>query len=254
MKPEASHSGGASSAATVRAGTQVAAWTLVSRLTGLLRVGAIAAILGPTYFGNLFQSANLLPNVVFELLTGPLFASLLMPAIVGYIDAREVKAVERVVGGFLGLVLAVFCAAVLLGVILAPTIITALTAAVSDPNVVRMQQEVGSLLLALLLPQVLCYSVIGCCVAVQQANGQFGLAAAAPVVENLGIVAVLVTYQNFLHGSTDLHGVGSAEIIWLGAGTTAAVGLHACVQWLGARKAGVTILPRLGWRTRKFGE
>jgi putative peptidoglycan lipid II flippase len=41
----------------------VAGWTMISRITGFGRFVAIAAVLGPTFFGNLFEATNLLPNM-----------------------------------------------------------------------------------------------------------------------------------------------------------------------------------------------
>ena len=66
----------------------VAVWTLVSRITGVLRGITIAAVLGATYFANTFQFTNSLPNLVFYgLLAGSMFSSLLVPALVGHIDS-----------------------------------------------------------------------------------------------------------------------------------------------------------------------
>jgi len=42
-------------------------WTVASRLTGFARVALIAAVLGPTFFGNLYQTLIYLPYVVCQL-------------------------------------------------------------------------------------------------------------------------------------------------------------------------------------------
>ena len=53
----------------------VAAWTIVSRVTGLMRFAVIGAVLGPTFFGNTYQFTNSLPNLIyFGLLAGSLFS------------------------------------------------------------------------------------------------------------------------------------------------------------------------------------
>ena len=68
----------------------VAAWTIVSRVTGLARFAVIGAVLGPTFFGNTYQFTNSLPNLVYYgFLAGSLFSSLLVPALVRHIDAGE---------------------------------------------------------------------------------------------------------------------------------------------------------------------
>ena len=81
----------------------VAAWTAVSRLTGVVRGIAIAAVLGATYFANTYQFTNSLPNLVFYgLLAGSMFSSLLIPALVHHIDAGDRRATARTAGGLLG--------------------------------------------------------------------------------------------------------------------------------------------------------
>ncbi|HEV7791957.1 MAG TPA: hypothetical protein VGP05_23330, partial [Pseudonocardia sp.] len=56
---------------TVRSSVTVAAWTLVSRVAGLLRVLVIGALLGSTYFSNVFQAGYVLPSNVFTVMAGP---------------------------------------------------------------------------------------------------------------------------------------------------------------------------------------
>jgi putative peptidoglycan lipid II flippase len=49
----------------------VAAWTLVSRASGLLRVVVIGAVLGPTFLANTFLATNTVPNLTFAAVAGP---------------------------------------------------------------------------------------------------------------------------------------------------------------------------------------
>ena len=44
--------------------------TLVSRLTGFGRVLATVAVLGGGLLGDVYQTANLIPNLLFELVAG----------------------------------------------------------------------------------------------------------------------------------------------------------------------------------------
>ena len=82
----------------------VAAWTIVSRATGVLKFACIGAVLGPTFFGNTYQFTNSLPNLVYYgFLAGSLFSSLLVPALVRHIDAGEqtvrIKPIPQAPGG-----------------------------------------------------------------------------------------------------------------------------------------------------------
>ena len=73
----------------------VAAWTLVSRVTGLIRFAVVGAVLGPTFLGNTYQFTNSLPNLVYYgFLAGSLFSSLLVPALVRHIDTAHRGSIE----------------------------------------------------------------------------------------------------------------------------------------------------------------
>ncbi|UOY00206.1 murein biosynthesis integral membrane protein MurJ [Blastococcus sp. PRF04-17] len=225
-------------------------WTTVSRVTGLLRVVAVGAVLGPTFFANLYAAANQLPSLAFELLTGALLGSLVVPALVRHLDRGRPGAAEFMASSFLTLAVLAALAVVAVPILAGPLVLDLLTAGVPDE---ARAPGTGPawLLLALLLLQVPLYLVAGMGAAVQHAHGRFGLAAAAPCAENLGIVAVLAVYAA-VFGTGATAGQGTAEVALLGAGTTGAVLLHAAVQWEGARRCGVRLRPR--FRGARDGE
>lgn len=229
----------------------VATWTMVSRFTGLLRVVAIAAVLGPTFFGNVYQSTNLIPNYTYEFLTGSLFASLLVPTLVQAIDAGDRQRTERLAGGFLGLALLGFATVATVVAVGGPLLLRLFTVGLGDPDVVDAHVRVGWPLLALLIPQVLFYGVVGTGVAVQNARGRFAWPAAAPAIENLGVITTLLASGLLFGSGTPLREVTTPQILLLGGGTTLAVALHAAGQWWGALRAGVRLVPRWGWRDRE---
>jgi putative peptidoglycan lipid II flippase len=226
----------------------VAAWTMVSRVTGLLRFAVVGAVLGPTFFGNTYQFTNSLPNLVYYgFLAGSLFPSLLVPALVRHIDAGDRRASERVAGGFLGVTLVALLPVIPLAVFLGPLALK--IAALGGPQAVGAAQvHVGRLLILMFIPQMFCYGVIGTATAVMNARRRFALAAGAPAVENVGTIAVLVATAVLYGTSQSLTNVPTGELLLLGLGSTGAVVLHAATQWWGARRAGVLLLPRPGWR------
>jgi putative peptidoglycan lipid II flippase len=224
-------------------------WTIVSRLTGLLKIITVGAILGATYLGNTYQSINSLPNLVYyQLLAGSLFASLLVPPLVRHIDQEDRGGGQRLVEGFLGTLLLIAAAASVILIALGPLIMKLLTLGVHDPATAAAQQRVGWMLLAMFVPQIALYIVAGCGAAVMNANGRFALAAAAPALESAGMIAVLITAALLFGTATGILDVTTPEILLLGLGTTAAVGLHATCQWFGARASGLRLVPGIGWR------
>jgi len=238
----------AKAAATAGDSLTVAAWTVVSRVTGLARFAVIGAVLGATYFGNTYQFTNSLPNLLYYgFLAGSLFSSLLVPALVRHVDAGDRRASERVAGGFLGVTLAAMVAVAPLAVFLGPLALK--IAALGGPHAVGAAQvSVGRLLIAMFIPQMFCYGVVGTSTAVMNSRRRFALAAGAPTVENLGTIAVLVASALIYGTNSELGQIPLGEILLLGLGSTGAVAAHAAAQWWGARRAGVLLMPRAGWR------
>ena len=235
-------------AATAGDSLTVAAWTAVSRVTGLVRFAVIGAVLGATYFGNTYQFTNSLPNLLYYgFLAGSLFSSLLVPTLVRHIDAGDWRASNRVAGGFLGVTLAAMLAITPLALVLGPLALK--IAAIGGPHALNAEQvRVGRVLIAMFIPQMFCYAVVGTSTAVMNSRQRFALAAAAPAVENLGTIAVLVASALIYGTGNDLGHVPPGEILLLGLGSTGAVAAHAVVQWWGARRAGVLLVPQAGWR------
>jgi len=227
----------------------VAAWTVVSRVTGVAKFVAIGAVLGPTFFGNTYQFTNSLPNLVYYgFLAGSMFSSLLVPALVRHIDSGDRRASQRVAGGFLGLTLLALAMLAPLAVALGPLVLRLAAAGGAGQAVGADQERVGRWLIVMFVPQIFCYGVVGTATAVMNARRRFALAAAAPALENIGILAVLGTAAAVYGTGTGLAGVTTGELLLLGLGTTGAVAAHAAAQWWGARRAGVLLVPRAGWR------
>jgi putative peptidoglycan lipid II flippase len=232
----------------VRNALAVAFWTIVSRVTGFVRAVVIAGILGPTFLGNTYQATNSIPNLTFYFLTGSLFVTLLVPPLVAHIDLEETEASDRLAGGFLGTAMAVLGVVAVAIVLGAPLVLGLLSSGVANPATAAEQLRVGWVLLAIFMPQVLLYAVAGTSAAVLNAHGRFSLAAAAPALENVGIIATLVASGLLFGTGATLASVQTPQLLLLGLGTTGAVALHAGAVWLAAYRLGVRVRPRAGWR------
>lgn len=228
-------------------------WIVVSRVTGLGKVAAIGAVLGPTYLGNTFQATNLLPNLIYGLLTGSLLASLLVPPLVRWIDLKDGRA-ERLAGGFLGVTTLAFLGVSAIAILAGPLLLHVFTLGVEESGVAADQHRVGWPLLAMLMPQVVLYGLAGTGAAVMNAHGRFALAAGAPVLENIGVMATLGAAAVIYGTGTELDSVETSQLLLLGFGTTASVALHAGAQWFGAWRLGFRLIPRAGWRDPEVRE
>lgn len=226
----------------------VSGGTALARVTGVVRVVVISAVLGPTTSGNAFQIANSLPNLVYYgFLAGSLVSSLLVPALVRQLVSRRPEQVSVVARGFLGLAVAAGAAAMPVMVLGLPLLVhLALfgASAASEGDQVRMI----AVLAALTAPQIVLYGIAGTGAAVMYAHRRFALPACAPALENVGMILVFGIWAA-VHGAAPQDGTAlpTGELLVLGLGATGAVCLHAGLQWWGAFRCGVTLLPARGW-------
>ncbi len=228
--------------------TAVAAWTMVSRVTGFVRIAVIAAVLGPTYLGSLFLAINALPQLALQFLAGSLIGSLLVPTLTPSIDRDDREGTDEIAGGFLGAGLVAFAAAAVVLIAAAPLILGVLTIGVADRGVASDQLRTGWLLMALTMPQLPLYATAITGGAVMNAHGRFRLAAFAPVAENAGVIATMLAVAVVYGTGSDIRSISDGELLLLGLGSTGAVALHAATMLWGARRSGPRMAPRRGWR------
>lgn len=225
--------------------SQVTAGNVAARVTGLLRVLAVGGALGATFLGNTYQTANLVSNLLFELLAAGILSSVLVPPFVALIDGGRRAEAERLAGAVLGVALAVLGVVTAVGLAARPWIMRALTVAVDDPELRAAEVRLGAFLLWMFLPQVLFYAVGAVATAVLHSCRRFAAAAFAPVANNLAVIATMVTFRA-MHGAGGSAGLSLplSERLVLAVGTTAGVVAMAAIPLLALRRAGVRCRPR----------
>jgi putative peptidoglycan lipid II flippase len=223
----------------------VAGWILVSRVTGLLRVVVAGAVLGPTFFANIFQATNSVPNFTFNLLAGSVLTSLIVPVLVAGLDEQGLDRARQLLSHLVGAVIAGSLAAAAVALLVSPVIVRLLTLGVHGEAALQRAQHACWVLLFLVLPQIALYGIVAVAVGAQNARGHFALAAAAPALENLGLITTLLVVRAMFGGDTT--NVSDGYLLVLGVGATASVALHAAVQCIGAARAGLPLRPGWGW-------
>jgi putative peptidoglycan lipid II flippase len=219
--------------------------TGVSRITGFVRVVVVAAVLGTTFLGNTYQSANTIPNIVFELFAAGALQAVLVPALVARFDKGEDVAAERLAGSVLGLTLAVLAAFAVLGALASPLLMRFLVSGVDDPTVRADQIALGTIFLLAFLPQILVYDVGLVATAVLHARGRFGLPAVAPTVNNVVVCTAYGLFWWMRRGQEPSLDLSAAEIAVLAGGTTFGVVAFCALPIIGAHRAGFRFRPNL---------
>jgi len=224
----------------------VAGWTLFSRFTGLLRVAVAGAILGPTFFANIFQATNTIPNMTYNLMAGSLLTELIIPILVAELDHRGLDETQKLLRQLVGVVLAGFAIAALAVIAVSPVIVHLLTLGVHGHVASGRAHTECWVLLFLVLPQIGLYGIIAVATAAQNARGRFALASAAPALENIGLITTLVLVSRWF--GRDTSHVSTGYLLFLGSGATLAVAFHAALQCFGAARCGLPLWPSFRWR------
>lgn len=235
-------------AARNRAAARMSVLTVVSRLTGFARVVVVAAVLGTSYLGNVYQSANSVPNILFELFAAGVLQSVLVPVMVEAVDHRGPDGTERTAGIVLGAVGALLAAVVAAGMVAAPLIMRLLVSGVDDPSVRAAQVELGTFLLWFFLPQIVFYAANLVATATLNAKGIFGIPVFAPTVNNVVVIASYLVFGWMRHGAAPSLVLTLPEKLVLALGTTLGVIAFCAVPVIGLARTGTRLRPH--WAPR----
>lgn len=226
----------------------VAVLTLASRLTGFIRVLVVAGVLGTTFLGNTYQTANTVPNIVFELVAAGVLTAVLLPTLVRLFDGPDPAEGEHVARSVLGLVGAALAVLAIIGFVFAPAIMRGLLSAAPSDAVREDQIRVGTLLLRCFAPQLVLYAAGMVSTGVLHAKGRFALPAIAPAVNNVVVTATYVLFWWTTRGGDPGLELSTPEQLLLGLGTTAGVAAFCAVPVVAAMRAGVSLRPRFDHR------
>ncbi|MEX2100708.1 MAG: lipid II flippase MurJ, partial [Acidimicrobiia bacterium] len=222
----------------VRSSAIVAVGTALSRVTGFVRIAAIAYALGVSALAGTYSYANETPNIVYELLLGGVFTATLVPLFVKYFESDDEDATSAIVTVSMVALLAVTA----IGVLLAPAIVRLYTLDVHGAGRAD-QQELATQLLRLFMPQMLFYGIVALATAMLNAQRRFVAAAFAPILNNVVVIAVFLTLPRVASGSLTVHEVldDDALVVLIGLGTTAGVAVMALALLPALRAAKVRL-------------
>lgn len=243
------NSGAAEVAVRNRAAVRMSGLTLLSRLTGFARVIVVAAVLGTSYLGNVYQSSNAIPNILFELFAAGALQAVLVPIMVDAVDRHRQKDAEHTAGVVLGAMGSVLAAIVAAGMVAAPWIMAMLVSGVEDPAVRDAQVELGTFLLWFFLPQIVFYGLNLVATAVLNARGSFALPVFAPTVNNVVVIATYLVFGAMRGGQPPSLDLTLAEKLVLALGTTAGVVAFCLVPFIGLWRSGFRLVPVFQFRS-----
>ncbi|MEO8814106.1 MAG: murein biosynthesis integral membrane protein MurJ [Mycobacterium sp.] len=236
-------------AAVVSRSWGMALATLVSRITGFIRIVALAAILGAA-LSSAFSVANQLPNQIAALVLEATFTAIFVP-VLARAERGDADGGVAFVRRLVTLATALLLLTTVISVAAAPLLVRLMLG--RDPQV----NEALTIAFAyLLLPQVICYGLSSVFMAILNNRNIFGPPAWAPVVNNVVSIATLVVYL-MVPGelSVDPVRMGNSKLLVLGIGTTAGVVAQTAVLLMAIRRERISLRPLWGVddRLKRFG-
>lgn len=232
-----------------RSSANMALGTLASRILGFVKGIVLGIAVSGTLVGNIFESSNTLPNLIFLLVAGGVFNAVLIPQI-AKASKQPDKGTDFIsrlltlgVMGLLGLTALVM-------VLVVP--LMSLTTAWSGK-----QLELAITFGLFLLPQIFFYGLFSLLGQVLNAHHSFKAYAWAPVINNVVAIAGLLVFIAVAGGSaTHPHTVDNWTLTqsWMLAGTaTLGIVVQSLVLLLPLHKLGLNLRPKFGWRGTGLG-
>ena len=177
----------------------ISAATVLSRVTGYVRLSAQAAVLGVGVVADAYALAILLPSLIYELFLGGILYSIFIPVLVDRMTSHGGEDARRLTSALFTLVLPLMALLTLLGVIFAGPLVALVGAwspsgSISPTDDARQTTDLAVLLFRIFALQMLFYGVSTIATGVLQAHRRFFLPTFAPVLNNLIIVASFVAY------------------------------------------------------------
>ncbi|WP_425954150.1 murein biosynthesis integral membrane protein MurJ [Xylanimonas sp. McL0601] len=223
--------------------------TLGSRVVGFGRWLAQGWSLGSGGVGQPFNTANMLPNILFEVAAGGALAGAIVPLVAGPLsrvaltaeDAAEARATaSRNASALLGWTLTVLVPlGVLVSVFARPITVHVLN--VHDPVVA----DVATGFLRVFAVQIPLYGAAVVLGGVLQAHRRFFWPAFAPLVSSLVVIGVYVGFWVMGEDPRDLAGLSDQALGWLAWGTTIGVAFLALPLVVPAYRTGLRFRPTL---------
>ncbi len=226
----------------------LAAGTLTSRLTGLVRLIVLAVVLGVRPLADAYNLGNNTPNMLYDLLLGGVISATLLPVLSARFSVAGRRLGTKSQATILTLGIVGLLVATMIFELLAPAIIGLYTIA-NHHAYALAQRELATELLRLFAPQLFFYGAISLFTAVLNLRGNFASAAFAPIANNIVSVASLVTFAALYPGANLSIVLAHPDaVLILGLGSTAGVAAQMLVLLPVMLRLGIEFRPSFALR------
>ncbi|MGH2673912.1 MAG: murein biosynthesis integral membrane protein MurJ [Actinomycetota bacterium] len=224
----------------VRSTAVMAAGTALSRVTGFIRVAAMAFALGvaESRLADAYNVANNIPNIVYELILGGVLTSIFVPVFVQQLTTRSRQDAWRSAQAVMTVALVVLGVVMVIGILAAPWIVRLYTLRVPTGQRAAVQ-DLATLFLRFFMPQIALYGIGAVATGLLNAHRRFALPMFAPILNNLIVIASFVTFALLPGPETPTPtSITTAQTLVLAIGATAGVAAMTFALWPTLRRIG----------------
>ena len=236
----------------VRHSAVMSVGTALSRITGFLRLSALAWALGIVEgrIADAYNVANTTPNIIYELALGGILSSVFVPVFVEWMQRHGRDAAWEVARRVLTIAIVVLSAIMVLGILLAPWIVRLYTLGIDDPAQEAYVREFASFFLRWFMPQIVLYGIGAVATGLLNAHRRFAAPMFAPILNNLTVIATFVAYALMAGSDRSQSGfiVTLPQKLVLAIGTTLGVFVMTAALWPSLRRLGFRLHWRPQWR------
>ena len=227
----------------------IAIATLISRITGFLRILLLTTVLGG-HIASAFSIANQLPSMITALVFESTLSAVFTPLLV-HAELNDADGGIAFIRRMFTLVVTLLMLTTLISIILTPLLVKIMLSNQSQVNF-----ALTKFFAYLLLPQILFYGLSSTFMTILNTKNIFVSPAWAPVINNLLFIIVLVIFitipNSLIKNSIKLDLV---KLLILGIGTTLSVAAQCCVLFISIRNLYINLkfLWELDNRLKKLG-
>jgi putative peptidoglycan lipid II flippase len=232
----------------LRSSSVMAAGTVLSRITGVLRTTALAAALGSLgVLADAYNTANTLPNIIYIMLVGGALNAVFIPQLVRHMK-DDPDGGTSYADRLLTLSALTLLVITVLAVLAAPWI----ARLYAGPAYSTRQLEVLTAFAYLCLPQILFYGLYALYSQVLNARGHFAAPMFAPIINNAVVIAGCFAFLA-VSSTPSIATITGRQIALLGTATTLGVVLQAVSLTPVMARSGYRFRPRLDLRGHGLG-
>jgi putative peptidoglycan lipid II flippase len=211
-----------------RAAILIGALAATGRVIGFGRQLVFARTVADSCLGSAYTTANLVPNIIYDIVLGGALASIMVPVLAGSaersaVDPQAARETSQISSALLTWTVLLLAPVSVIIILAANPVISALIPHLRGCSKVEAV-AIGAHMLEVFAAQILLYGLAVVLYGILQAHRRFAGPALAPVLSSLVVIGAYLAFVPLGGGHTSrLAGLSPAAQLTLSAGTTAGV-------------------------------